>query len=92
MKLKKYGYYLIYDEQTKTTAYAQYMGQEKGFECSVCCKGNNAHCFNIFDNIEKYDDCVYETWPYGREHMPKIIEELTREEIESGKGKEKVTY
>ena len=86
MRLKKYGYYLIQDAYCKEPVYAQYMGQEKGFECCVCCKGNNAHCFNVFSNLGEYDNCSYETWGYGREHMPKILKELTREEIEREVG------
>lgn len=81
MRLKKYGYYLIQDCFDNKEHYAQYMGQERGFECCVCCKGNNAYCFNVFNNLEEYENCMYETWPYGREHMPRIIKELTREEI-----------
>lgn len=82
MRLKKYNYYLIQDAYCKEPVLSQYMGQERGFECCVCCKGNNAHCFNIFNNLDEYDNCTYQTWPYGREHMPKIIKELTREKIE----------
>lgn len=82
MRLRKNGYYLIQDCFSDKKYLSQYLGQERGWECCVCNKGCNAHCFNIFDNLEKYDDCIYETWSYGREHMPTIIKELTREEIE----------
>ena len=49
----------------------QYTGRENGFECSVCGKGCKAHTFNVW-----YDKEAYETWGYGPDHMPKIIEDL----------------
>ena len=49
----------------------QYTGNSQGFECCVCGKGCKAHTFNIW-----HDDNDYETWGFGTNHMPKIIEEL----------------
>jgi len=59
----------------------QYIGSECGFECCVCGKGSRAKCFNVF-----YDKDGYETWGYGREHMPKILEESGTELIVDKKG------
>jgi hypothetical protein len=50
----------------------QYVGRQSGFECIVCEKGCNAFTFNIWYNT----DGDYETWGYGREHMPEILEEV----------------
>lgn len=49
----------------------QYTGTEQGFECCVCGKGCKAHTFNIW-----YCKDNYETWGFGPNHMPKIIEDL----------------
>ena len=50
----------------------QYVGIQRGFECIVCGAGWNAATFNIW-----YDaNGDYETWGYGREHMPEILEEV----------------
>ena len=48
-----------------------YLGRQKGFECCVCGRGGNAYTFNIW-----YDIYHYETWGYGREHFPEIIEDM----------------
>ena len=48
----------------------QYIGRQEGFECVVCGKGSNAYTFNIWHS----KDGDYETWGYGKEHMPKILE------------------
>lgn len=59
-------------EQDGTQHNAQYYGREAGFECCVCGKGCNAYAFNIW-----YDkDGGYETWAYGREHLPTILEQV----------------
>ena len=49
----------------------QYMGRQDGFECCVCEKGCKAHTFNIW-----YCKQDYETWGFGNDHMPQIIEDL----------------
>lgn len=49
----------------------QYIGRQKGFECCKCGKGCNAYTFNIW-----YDARSYETWGYGKEHLPKMIQDL----------------
>lgn len=49
----------------------QYVGRQKGFECCVCGKGCNAYTFNIWNS-----ETDYETWGYGKEHLPKILEDL----------------
>ena len=46
----------------------QYIGKQKGFECCVCGKRCNAYTFNIWHN-----DTSYETWEYGKEHLPIIV-------------------
>ena len=50
----------------------QYMGREQGFECCVCGKGCKAHEFNIWYN----KDGGYETWGFGADHLPKILEDI----------------
>ncbi len=49
----------------------QYMGRERGFECCVCFKGENCHCFNVW-----YSSDGWETWGYGNSHLPEILEDL----------------
>lgn len=50
----------------------QYIGRQCGFECCVCGNGCRAHTFNIW-----YDPRGgYETWGFGNDHMPEIIEDL----------------
>jgi len=58
-----------------TNYIGQYTGREGGFECSVCGKGCKAHTFNVW-----YDKEAYETWGFGQDHMPKIIEDLGEQE------------
>lgn len=53
---------------------AQYMGREKNFECIVCGKGCNAYCFNVFNTIEEYNNDIYETLSFGKEHLPELKE------------------
>ena len=48
-----------------------YLGRQGGFECCVCGKGNKAYTFNIW-----YCNYDYETWGFGKEHLPEIIEDL----------------
>lgn len=48
-----------------------YYGRQKGFECCVCGRGGNAFTFNIWNSPTDY-----ETWGYGKEHMPEILEDL----------------
>ena len=48
-----------------------YLGRQGGFECCVCGCGRNAYTFNIW-----HSNIGYETWGYGREHLPEIIEDL----------------
>ena len=75
--LKKDHWYKFKDELGNTSI-GQFVGRQEGFECCVCQKGNNAYCFNIW-----YDENGgYETWGYGREHLPEIIEDLgKRDEV-----------
>lgn len=49
----------------------QYTGTDQGFECCVCGKGCKAHTFNIW-----YSATDYETWGFGRNHLPEILEDL----------------
>ena len=66
--MKKYNWYIIQDCLDNEKHIAQYYGREQGFECMVCEHGNNAYCFNIY-----YGEDQYQTWCYGKEHMPQII-------------------
>ena len=80
--MKKYNWYIIKDENLDGLEgrmyIVQYIGREDHFECMVCNKGNKAYCFNRY-----YDVDQYETWSYGKEHLPKIIKDLgqSKEEI-----------
>ena len=67
----------------------QYTGTDQNFECCVCGKGHKAHTFNIWYSItdEKVGDIAkadkdhdYETWGFGNNHLPKIIEDLGEQE------------
>lgn len=53
----------------------QYTGNDQGFECCVCGKGCKAHTFNIW-----YNENGWETWGFGNNHLPKIIENLGERE------------
>lgn len=53
----------------------QYTGRDQGFECCVCGKGCKAHTFNIW-----YSETGYETWGFGNNHLPQIIEDLGEQE------------
>lgn len=75
IKLKP-GHWYRFDDRGSTHI-GQYYGREPGFECCVCGKGSNAYAFNIWYDPEG----GYETWGYGREHMPKIIEDLGEAEV-----------
>lgn len=66
------GNWYRFAEQDGTTHIGQYYGREAGCECCVCGKGGNAYAFNIW-----YDkDGGYETWAYGKEHLPTILEQV----------------
>ena len=52
----------------------QFMGREKNFECLVCGKGCNAYCFNVFNTKEELEQNIYETFSFGKEHLPKLKE------------------
>jgi len=69
--MKLYDWYIIKDCLDNEEHIAQYYGREEGFECCVCNKGNKAYCFNTY-----YDYDAYQTWSYGKEHMPQIIKSL----------------
>ena len=60
---------------TEKNHIGQYVGRQSGWECCVCGKGDNAYTFNVW-YVNKSGDSDYETWGFGREHMPKIIEDL----------------
>ena len=53
----------------------QYTGRDQGFECCVCDKGCKAHTFNIW-----YNENGYETWGFGTNHLPQILEDLGEQE------------
>ena len=60
-----------FTEQNGVTHIGQYTGNDQGFECCVCGKGCKARTFNIW-----YNGTDYETWGYGRDHLPEITEDL----------------
>ena len=72
MKLIKGRWYKFNDRGEIYTG--QYIGKQEGFECCVCGKGHNAYTFNIWNS-----DSDYETWGYGKEHLPQIIEQVKME-------------
>lgn len=69
MKMKAGNWYKINDRGDVVVG--QYMGRQDGSECCVCEKGCKAHTFNIW-----YCKEDYETWGFGNDHMPEIIEDL----------------
>lgn len=71
IKLKENHWYKFNDRGEIHIGF--YLGRQGGFECCVCGKGNNAYTFNIWHSTQ---GCDYETWGYGKEHLPKLIEDL----------------
>lgn len=55
----------------------QYIGRQQEFECCVCGKGHKAYTFNIWYN----KDGGYETWGYGKEHLPEIVDDLGKGDV-----------
>ena len=49
----------------------KYIGRQKGFDCIVCHKRTNAYAFNVWSSHKDY-----ETWGFGKEHLPEIIDDL----------------
>lgn len=66
----KAGNWYRFKEADGAEHVGQYTGDEQGFECCVCGKGCKAKTFNIWYGAD------YETWGYGPNHMPQIIEDL----------------
>lgn len=52
-----------------------YVGRQPGFECCVCGKGNRAYTFNIWHRFGT-NMMDYETWGYGKNHLPELLEDL----------------
>ncbi len=85
-QFKKGHCYKAFDEFYKCEFIGIYMGREQGYECMICGKGNNAHGFNIYqgsiknptkEEVENHICNIgYETWFYGNEHLPTMIEEI----------------
>ena len=68
----KTGNWYKFKESNGNVHVGQYIGRQPGFECCVCGKGCNAKTFNIW-----YDERGgYETWGYGNDHLPEILEDL----------------
>ena len=65
-------WYKFREQGSDVTHIGQYMGRTQGFPCCVCGKGNKAHEFNVHYDIHG----GYETWGFGKEHIPEIIEDL----------------
>ena len=76
MKLTIGNWYAFNDRGEKHIG--QYTGRNTGdpkfgFECIVCGRGCRAHQFNLYHTNNEGD---YETFSYGNDHMPTIIEDL----------------
>ena len=57
----------------------QYIGTDNhGWECCVCGKGCKAKIFNVWYASNGGAD--YESWGYGPNHMPLILEDLGTDE------------
>ena len=68
-RLKVGHWYKFNDRGEEHTG--QYTGRDQGFECCVCDKGCRAYTFNLW-----HSDADWETWGYGPNHLPTIIEDL----------------
>jgi len=63
-----------------------FMGKEEGFDCIICDHGSNCPGFNVYQgdlehptkkDVEDYIGTGhYETFTFGWEHMPDIVEEI----------------
>lgn len=59
--------------------YAEYIGRQAGFECSVCGKVCNAFTFNILygktykEAVSNYNRGDYETLGFGRNHIEEAV-------------------
>lgn len=73
MKLIKGNFYRFEDPNFGMVV-GEYYGRQKGFECQICRFGHNAHCFNIYHTKGNWYE--YETFSYGKEHLPEILEDL----------------
>ena len=51
---------------------AEYIGRQRGFECTVCGKGENCYTFNIFNSAAEYAEGNYETWGFGAAHIKQL--------------------
>lgn len=69
VKLIENHWYMF--QENGVTHRGQYTGRDQGFECCVCGKGCKAKTFNIWYNADGW-----ETWGYGNNHLPTIIEDL----------------
>lgn len=74
----KVGNWYKFFDRTGEIHIGQYTGRQKDFECCICGKGCNAHTFNIYWNKDRPGD--WETWGYGPNHLPKILEDLGGQE------------
>lgn len=85
-QFKKGHCYRAHDTHYNETFIGIYMGREEGYPCMICGKGNNAHGFNVYQGhaenptkaeVEAYIDSKgYETYFYGSEHLPELVEEV----------------
>ena len=82
---KKGHCYRLYDPNFGDEFIGVYMGREEGYSCMICGKGNNAHGFNVYQGrlehptkaeVQERINEGYETFFYGTEHLPNIIEEI----------------
>ena len=75
---KKGRFYKCFDAHFTSTFIGEYIGKEEGYECMVCHKGNSAYGFNIYYSDKANNVLGYETFFYGKEHLPQKIEEMPK--------------
>ena len=63
-------FYRCRDNTHDLTFVGQYVGKVDGMECCVCHKGNSAYAFNVYHLDKPNNELGYETFFYGKEHLP----------------------
>lgn len=86
IRLRKGHCYVAEDKTFGGRFVGIYMGREDGYPCMVCGKGGHAYGFNVYQGdaesptkqeVEDYISSKgYETFFYGKEHMPEVIREV----------------
>ena len=75
-RLKRGNWYRFNDRGRISVG--QYIGCDQDFSCCVCDKGHNAKVFNVWYQNGDYKD--YESWGYGPDHMPEILDDYGKSE------------